>query len=570
MENRKKILEFSKDDYEEFFSWLLNSENIEILTQYDMSKSLDFENPYIYYTREIHDFFETSAMKRLGKIGQIPNVLLINANCYQDRLEHCKGAYQKILDFYMFQYKNDIWKNKNSTEDSKLKILADIMDMASHDIGHNVGSHALEKFLGTKKGAHEILGDRILHEDPEVLDAFKNIHPKLLEYLDIVKSQDYNLHTLKEGNIDFDRADFLSRDSLYYGFECGYELESDEKSIYEILDSIMQGCEIVSVNKDGREIECPVYSYTVEPDIENLLKRRIENYKNLYISKYTEPNDMILEDFCKYFLNSDENVGKDLKDFLMHISNSSIEDIDLNLFLEWNDIRFFNSVFEIAEKSKDPNMRNFALLCLPSVDSMISIVQNKIFSQVEPEITDSGDKISSKIEFNSEEDRNFYLKLKNIIKSKDLRYYENRINKECFGAYFSTKEEYDNFIESLKNDYGISDNLINNLNLWQFKVKAYKKDEPIFILGQDEKIYTFDEYPERKLDLNTQSFYLIFGMTPKLLLENANPEEIDLLKNIFEKLDEKNKIDFSNNINDTRLTSELNDMKYRKIEADLR
>ena len=72
-----------------------------------------------------------------------------------------------MLEFYMRQFQKKDWIEKNSLESDKLKILADIMDMASHDIGHNVCSHALEKLIASYKGAHEILGKRILQENLE-------------------------------------------------------------------------------------------------------------------------------------------------------------------------------------------------------------------------------------------------------------------------------------------------------------------------------------------------------------------------------------------------------------------
>ena len=179
MERINSITEFTEDEYKEFFSWIFDKEISIIEKEYDVSRGLELENSYIYYTPEIKAFFETEAMKRLGKIGQIPNVSLSNVACVQNRLEHCKGAYQKILDFYILQFKKTDWKDRNNDIDSKLKVLADIMDMASHDIGHNIGSHALEHLIG-KKGAHEVVGNRILHENEEVVNSLLTIHHHLL------------------------------------------------------------------------------------------------------------------------------------------------------------------------------------------------------------------------------------------------------------------------------------------------------------------------------------------------------------------------------------------------------
>lgn len=389
MNKEKCVTEFTEIEYKEFFCWLLNKDDVSIEKEYDISRSLEMDEPYIYYTPEIKAFFETPAMKRLGKIGQVPNVNLTNATSFQDRLEHCKGAYQKILDFYMLQYKKSNWREKNSNEESRLKVLADIMDMASHDIGHNIGSHALESFIGVQKGAHEILGNRILHENADVKSAFLRIHPRLLEFLDIVKQQSYDLHTLKEGNIDFDRADFLSRDSLYCGVENGYSDSANTESIPVLLNSIINGCQIITIQNGGTSFDCPIYSYEVEPQIESFLERRCQNYHNIYVSKNNRPNDSILEEFCKTFLSCDEKAGKELKDFLLHLSGRPIEEIDLDIFLSWNDIKFYNSIFDIAENAEDENIRAFAFLCLPNVESMISIVQNKLLAGIEPDLDEN-------------------------------------------------------------------------------------------------------------------------------------------------------------------------------------
>lgn len=560
MEKNKSITEFTEDEYKEFFSWIFDKEISTLEKEYDVSRGLDLENSYIYYTPEIKGFFETKAMQRLGKVGQIPNVSLSNANCVQNRLEHCKGAYQKILDFYMLQFQNSNWREKNSSKTSKLKVLADMMDMASHDIGHNIGSHALEHLIG-KKGAHEVVGDRILYENEEVVDALLTIHPDLLDYLDFVKKQKYNLHSLKEGNIDFDRADFLSRDTLYFESENGFYEDGD--SIPIILDRINKGCRTFLIQNEGKEFECPIYSYEVVPDIEMLLKRRRDGYENIYISKTTKSNDHILEEFCRSFLKSDEpGVGKGLKAFLEHLSNSSIEHIDLDLFLDWNDIKFYNSIFDIAENSKDENLRRFARLCIPPVEAMVGMVQTRLFPTITPKLDEAGNEINLENEFQDEEDRKFYLKVKSIIETQDERYYNNGLEEECYGVSFENEEDRKKFLETLTETYGVSKKGINSLIQWRALIRPYNPEEPIFILGKDKKVYTLDDYPERTMELKPYIVYGAFGVEAKSLLEGVKPEEVEKMKFAFDV--NVNKIDFSNVQKDTRLFSEMLDKKEDK------
>ena len=95
MKNKNGLTEFSESEYKEFFSWLLNKEEINLQKEADVSKVLGYEEPYIYYTPEIKDFFETTPMKRLGKIGQLVNVSLENPNASHQDLATVKVHIRK-------------------------------------------------------------------------------------------------------------------------------------------------------------------------------------------------------------------------------------------------------------------------------------------------------------------------------------------------------------------------------------------------------------------------------------------------------------------------------------------
>ncbi len=578
MNNKEKVIQFKKNEYNEFFSWLLDKENIKLEKEIDISKILDYKEPYVYYTPEIKNFFETKAMKRLGKIGQLVNIFLYNPNASHTRLHHCKGAYQKMLDFYMLQYKKPEWRERNSTKASKLEVLANMMDMASHDIGHNFCSHALEGLIGEHKGAHEVLGNIILHENEEVVQAFNNINPKLLEALDIVKQANYGLHTLKEGNIDFDRADFLVRDSLYLGVENGfYSGKINRKSMPELLDKVTNGCEIYTIQYDGKDIEVPVFSYEVEPAIEQILQTRTENYENIYVARMNRPRDIFLEEACKTILAKDDT-NSDLKVFLNYISENNIESI-VEEFLEWNDIRFYNSLFHIIDNTSNEHLKRLATECLPNLDCLVSIVQERLFPDITPKIDENGREIDIEEEFEDEEDKKFYLRVKQFVKDKESykKYIGDATDQNAImNVSFDSQEELEEFLELLENGNsnlggiktGISKSTIDKLEKWNCKIKKYNKNEPIFIKGRDNRIYTLDEYPERTLDLSPIEYCGIVGIEEKLYLDGVDSSEIKKCKEIFKRKSLSRDKESILNTKSTKLNSELKDIKAKIEEAD--
>lgn len=177
-----------------------------------------------------------------------------------------------------------------------------------------------------------------------------------------------------------------------------------------------------------------------------------------------------------------------------------------------------------------------------------------------------GNEINTEYKFDSEEDRAFYLKVKDIVMNHDSRYYKNRIGEACFGANFSGPQEMEDFIKDLREKYEVEENSINSLIPWKFKVKTYNPKEPIFILGEDNKIYTFDEYPNRRLDISLQDSCIVFGIVPKLRCDGANKFDIDKLQMAFSNVRKGEKIDFYYQQDDTRLISELMEMKYSDLE----
>jgi len=86
----------------------------------------------------------------------------------------------------------------------------------------------------------------------------------------------------------------------------------------------------------------------------------------------------LIEKFCEMFLKySKPNTCPEFKAFWGHLNTSSTNNMDLNRFLNWNDTKFYNVLFDIVDNYEDDNLRNYARLCIPPVQALIGIVQTK-------------------------------------------------------------------------------------------------------------------------------------------------------------------------------------------------
>ena len=99
-------VESKRQIVEEFFSWVLDKPNVELFEELDLSLAPDYYDPNIYYTKEIADFFNTDAMKRIGRVAQLGLIALENINCYHNRLEHSKGTYNRKLEELIYLASN--------------------------------------------------------------------------------------------------------------------------------------------------------------------------------------------------------------------------------------------------------------------------------------------------------------------------------------------------------------------------------------------------------------------------------------------------------------------------------
>ena len=87
-----------EDIIKEFFTWLfddsrIKNHSITLQKETDLTLVKDYNDPNIYFPNQIYDFFQTQAMRRLGRVGQLFFTVNIFPNTYHNRLENSKVVY---------------------------------------------------------------------------------------------------------------------------------------------------------------------------------------------------------------------------------------------------------------------------------------------------------------------------------------------------------------------------------------------------------------------------------------------------------------------------------------------
>lgn len=522
----------------DFFSWLYDDEriidkNVELHSDFDISLAPYYMDPNIYFPRQITDFFNTSPMQRLGKISQLSLAIDVFPNTYNNRLEHSKGAYNRKLEEYLYNFQSEIWKKHIEDNNLKLHIIGDLLRMCGHDIGHFPLSHAFEEEIYNSHEAHEEIGKRIMCEDEEIQSVYKSISPDLpcvireLYERDVLNTNNHN-----EGSYDVDRLDYLSRDTLYLG--------CPEKLITQKYERIP-----IKVNSDGKVLEAndesiiedetsnkfiDVYSLESLREIEKLLNLRYSMYQNCYMSKRTKLNECAIGNFLDALLTSDSKIGSELKDFILKLKSRDINSADLSDFKKWDDIKLFTVLLDIAENHEDKNIRDLATMVIPTMSSFL----NMLYSHFN---------IHGKKEF-SQDDHALLKKVKHLIRS------DSELSKNLKNRNFTTENTLVN-----ENSFLLPDNkLISNFS---YVLKAYKTKEPIYVKSKDGKIYELSKHPDRECDWDKKMCVIQaqYAYIPYLKLCGVSAKDIDKIRVSFKSGTKSNCYSMNNN---TSFTPKVN------------
>ena len=496
-----------------FFKWLFESDNINLIFENETAPFR--ENSVIYYPEQLKDFFVSEPMQRLKKVLQLSKVIDINPNALHTRYEHSIGVYNLKKDIIMNLFLNDP-QFKAYVEEHNLKnnLIAELIKSAGHDIGHLPLSHFLELSVIKKVGFHEEIGKRILLENEQIRNCLLNISPDFLKILkDTLENDYFGFKFLDEGNYDIDRFDYLYRDLAYLGTPLSESFAPLKIKIAECDSKVPKldnsGRIILASENSSNRMFIPVFSISSLPDIERFLNTRVELYKNCY----SHPVDEILAQSVGITINkaieNHEPNGIKVQKFLIDLKNiSSANNVNLDEWLSWNDLTFYNELLDIGEFTQNPALRKIAIIALPGLEQLFDISSKMLGLKNRTQPLSKNDKIFLKrLHRYLNEKTNF---------TQDLSD-PNYLYK--YTAYTSDPQKI-NILKSFPT-------LPINFN--SRKIKPYKSSEPIFIETETGEIYTYDAIPGRppKINLDNVSLDVAICFTP--LLESQHNALIDLL-----------------------------------------
>lgn len=514
-----KNLDTKEEFLQDFFEWLYNDSRIinKIVTlhrEIDLSLCHTYSDPNIYYPTQFQDFFETKAMSRLGRISQLGLAINHFPNLYHNRLEHSKGALNRKIEELFYNYQNPLWKKYIEDNNLKLHLIAELIKIAGHDIGHPPLSHAMEYQIFDSRGVHEKIGTRIMLENKEIQNVLLTISPDLPCVLANLYEKDFlNFKNHDESSYDVDRIDYLSRDSLYLGHYSNLITQNYESICIEADENHIPICNSdnsIKTSNSGKTY-IDVYGFSSLPEIEKALLLREDRYKDVYMSKHVHSAERCISRFLEAFLSSNDSVtDSDLKDLLIYLNNTRIEDIDIdNKYIEFDEIMLYSKLLDIAEKHSNSNIRLLATMIIPNMYSFLNLLYSHL-------------KVYSNKKDFSEADKDFLKRIKDLIKSdselacnlKD----KNFLNKNTLIFPEDVEFPYDKDL--------LTDRTI--------KIKSYKKGEPIYVKDSNGRIFELSNHPNRSYDwANKESIlHLRFTHIPYLRYKGLSEEEIIHLKNI--------------------------------------
>ena len=194
---------------------------------------------------------------------------------------------------------------------------------------------------------------------------------------------------------------------------------------------------------------------------------------------------------------------------LTYLKSTEVEDIDLDKFIEFDEIQLYSKLLNIAEKHENTNIQLLATMIIPNMDAFLNLLYSHL-------------KVYSDKKDFTESDKEFLKRIKQLIKS-DSTLACNLKDKDFLDKntlVFPEDVEFP-YDEALLTDRKI-------------KIKSYKKSEPIYIKDNTGKIFELSNHPNRSYDwANKESYlHLRFAHIPYLRYKGLSEEEIEHLKSI--------------------------------------
>lgn len=366
-------------------------------------------------------------------------------------------------------------------------------------------------------------GLRSIKENNELRQALNNIYPGLTEvYIETINKNFLGLNRLFEGQVDLDRADFIVRDSFF----SGENFSENSRIISELFDNVSLE---KTADKFGESRIVPVFANSQLENLGKFFTNRFNLYRNLYYCTDGFTRDYVMKAFSKRLINSDEKYA--LKDFLTHNMEKKVDEVDLQEYIEFDDIEFLKGIMEVTDKTEDNVLRKLALMSLPSKDKLTYFYYGAMIS-IEQVDEEGNRKQNSKL------DENFIDRF--MQQSDEIK---KIYNDNCIPLKSSKKEDVENVVEQIKCMLKPKDDNLENNGIisWKNHIVSYKdkKGEETYIRSKNGNIYEYSKFPERKEPILETDVYGFCLLIPLLEEKGYSNEEIMKVKSYIEEYNQE-------------------------------
>ena len=473
------------------------------------------DKPLIYYPQELKNFFETFPMQRLKRILQLSKYVDNNSNALHTRYEHSIGVYNLKKNLILQHFLNNPdFKKYVEENDLKLNLIAELIKSAGHDIGHLPLSHTLELSVIKKPGFHEEIGKRILLENKQIYSCLHEISPQLPKALkDTLEHDIFGFELLDEGNYDIDRFDYLYRDLAFNGYPMSKNFEPFKLLMVKSQNQTPQKDKfnriIVSNKMDKNSMFIPVFDIDSIDSIEEFLNSRIKAYKDSYNHPMTAIQSQTVSIVLNKTLESNEPYGVNLQNFLISLKAiQSSKYVNLDEWLSWNDLNFYNELLDIAEFSENKTLQKAVIFIIPGLEQLFDMSAKMLgLKNIQGSLSMGDKKFLKRLHRYLHEKNEFTAAL------SDFNYWDKCIK------YTSDPQK----IKKLSTHTELP------VEFYHHNLVGYNPKEPIFFQTKNGDIFTYDTIPERvqkvsstPISINTAFCFLPFLNEEKQHSTNLN------------------------------------------------
>lgn len=483
-----------------YYSWLLDSNNINLEKEIDVCLPISDKDCFIYYPENMHDLFYTRSLQKLSKISQLSSMYQSCPGAWHSRLEHSIAVFGKKQEEHIY-----LWMNNPDfvqyVEQMGLKkyLLAEEIKMLYHDVGHLPFSHPTEKEIVHRKGLHEEIGKDILLTDSEVVSALTKL--EILEEVKTVLAEDIlNSNEHDDGNLDVDKKAYLQTDAIHIG--------SENFGRYPIYSR-----KIAKTNSDGSYMKSPsgsiiladslesgskfidIYAHSDISQVEKVLCGRETLYKNAYYAPTVLTHDTIMGLVQSKIATSNGNHCPDIQNYISLLNNG-----DYQAAKKYDEIDIFKSLINLGLHSDNPDVVDMVSLVFVPFSNWLNFVHSQL---------------------DRSKDAEFIKSIKKDIIKGNSRFAKNLKDKDFFDNNVILIEGE---ASTELNNKGFS-HLIYNSN----SISAYKTSQPLYIEDSNGNVFPLEEHPDRSRDWkNTRSYINIAICIPSWLrLQGLSPVEVD-------------------------------------------